>query len=63
MMMIGDGVLAALSPRSHVNLWKRGPARWERLMGTFAEHATLTRVIGGAEAAIGIALARRQQAF
>jgi hypothetical protein len=61
MCMIGDGVLAVIDPRRHVRLWERGPEVWERTMRPFAQRPTLTRLIGLAEAAVGVWLGRRQR--
>ena len=34
MMLIGDGVLAFLSPRRDALTWNAGPERWKALMGS-----------------------------
>jgi hypothetical protein len=62
MMMIGDGMLAAIGPRRHVLLWRgrtRG-SRWNRMLAYFVEHRRGTRAIGAIEIALGLALARWQ---
>lgn len=59
MVMIGDGVLAAVMPESHVTRWMQGPPGWQRAMCGFAEHPTLTRALGVAEAALGVWWAAR----
>lgn len=53
MAMIGDGVLGALMPERHVSRWILGSQKW-RPMHFFSEHPALTRVLGIAEAAIGL---------
>jgi hypothetical protein len=62
MLMIGDGVLAAIGPRRHVTLWmSRGStSRWNRRLSWFAEHRGATRAIGVTELVVGFALARWQ---
>jgi len=57
LMMIGDGVLATAWPRRHVRLWEQGPPLWRKLVRPFARHPQLTRALGAAEIAAGIALA------
>jgi hypothetical protein len=59
-MMIGEGVLAAVDPRGHTRLWSRGPRAWEAMIEPFVEHPTMTRCLGAAEAAVGFWLATRQ---
>ena len=60
LLMIGDGVAAALEPRRHVRLWEAGPRPWRCAMQPFAASPTLTRCLGLAEVALGLWLARRQ---
>ncbi|GGA75806.1 hypothetical protein GCM10011507_28980 [Edaphobacter acidisoli] len=55
MALIGDGVMAVLRPEDDAFLaWKHGPAPWKALMGSLAEHPTLTRCIGAAQIVGGI---------
>ena len=61
MLMIGDGVLALLFPRRHLLAWKLGPPAFQEAMEEFAERPGLTRVIGGAEALLGLWLAFGQE--
>lgn len=58
LMMIGEGVLAAMAPRGHMALWREGPRPWRRLVDVFAERPRATAALGLAEAAIGVWLAR-----
>ncbi len=57
MAMIGDGVVAMICPRQDAMLWARGPQWWRKTMLWLAEHPTVTRMIGAAEAAGGVFLA------
>ena len=57
MMAIGDGVLAAAFPVQHIQRWTFGPKAWRAYLHWFSEHPGLTRVLGVAEAAGGIAWA------
>jgi hypothetical protein len=59
MLMIGDGVFAAVTPRRHVRRWEGGPEWWQALMGPLRRRPALTRALGVAEVAAGIAWARR----
>ena len=60
LMMIGEGVLAALRPQGHIRLWEGGPDWWQRVIGPFARNPELARVVGVAEALTGYWLAVRQ---
>ena len=57
--LIGDGVVAALTPQSHVRRWKVGPQWWQDAMRPFVDRPDLTRVLGASEAAVGVILALR----
>jgi hypothetical protein len=59
-VMIGDGVLSFAAPRRYTLLWEIGPEGFKRAIEAFAEHPTLTRVLGAAEAGLGFGLAFRQ---
>ena len=61
LLMIGDGIVAAATPRSHVRLWQDGPRLWRRALAPFAEHPRWTRWLGVAEAVIGFSVARWAQ--
>jgi hypothetical protein len=56
-MMIGDGALALLQPRRHMQLWNAGPAPWRNLVSFFEERPALTRATGAASIALGLWLA------
>ena len=60
LMMIGEGVLAAIRPQEYARLWDGGPSWWRRVVGPFVRNPDLTRVVGVAEALAGYWLAVRQ---
>lgn len=60
LMMIGEGLLAALYPREYARFWESGPAWWHQIMGPLVRNPDLTRAIGAAEAVAGYWLAVRQ---
>jgi hypothetical protein len=62
MMMIGEGVIAAIAPRRHTLLWNTGPRPLRRLVVYFARRPQITRILGAAEVGLGYWLARRQLA-
>ena len=61
MLMIGDGLVAALEPRRHARLWLGGPSAWRRVMWSFVERPRLTRCVGVAQLGFGLWLARQQK--
>jgi hypothetical protein len=56
MMLIGDGALALLCPQRDALTWNAGPESWKNLMSYLCDHPRITRVIGAAEIAAGLAL-------
>lgn len=56
MMLIGDGVMALFRPQRCAETWNMGPKPWKNLMRYLSDHPDVTRAIGAAEAAIGVAL-------
>jgi hypothetical protein len=56
MLMIGDGVVAMLQPQRDAETWRGGPKFWNATMSFLAAHPEITRAVGAAEAAIGLAL-------
>lgn len=60
LMMVGEGVLAALRPREYARFWAAGPAWWHRVIGPFVRNPDLTRAVGVAEVLAGYWLAVRQ---
>ncbi len=61
-LMIGDGLLAAVQPRRHVLLWETGPRIWRNSLRLFLRHPGLTRVLGLVAVGLGVWFAARQQA-
>ena len=57
MMMIGDGLIASLRPRSHLRLWRAGP--WRRIVLEMERRPALSAALGAAEAAVGLWLVFR----
>ena len=55
--LIGDGVVAGLTPERHARRYEVGPDIWQRAMRAFARRPTLTRALAACEAAAGVALA------
>lgn len=62
MMMIGDGIVALLEPRRHVDLWADGPRIWKCMMKPFISRPGLTRIVAGLELGLGLWLSSRQEA-
>jgi hypothetical protein len=56
MMLIGDGVLAALRPHRDALTWEMGPRPWKALMRYLSDHPETLRAIGAAEIALGFAV-------
>jgi hypothetical protein len=61
MLLVGDGLLTLANPKRHCLLWEVGPKACRDLMEECAEHPTMTRWIGVAEALLGVALAEAQR--
>ena len=61
MLMIGDSVLALISPSRHVSLWTSGPRWWERTFEPLVYHPRLTRALGALGLVLGVWLAWRQE--
>jgi hypothetical protein len=57
MMVIGDGVLAAVFPVQHVERWDYEPKAWRGYLHRFIERPGPCRVLGQAEVIGGIAWA------
>lgn len=57
-LLVGDGVIAALIPTRHSQRWAFGPRWWRSWMEWYARHPRLTRLLAVGEAAFGLALAR-----
>lgn len=61
MVLIGDGVMALVRPEHAAEAWELGPRPWRRLMHKMHDCPVLTRVVGGAQIAAGIAWALYQE--
>jgi hypothetical protein len=63
MLMIGDGALSLLQPDRHLALWRGWSGAVDRCIEAFAHRPMLTRLIGAAEAGLGLLLASQQTVF
>lgn len=61
LMVVGDGVLTAVEPKRHVQLWNCGPKWYRKAADGFARHPKTTRMLGVAAAVAGVCWASRQQ--
>lgn len=61
MCMIGDGLLALIEPRRHVELWRTDVRPIRAMVEPFADRPQLTRWAGAAGMLLGFWLASRQQ--
>jgi hypothetical protein len=59
-LTVGDGIIEVLFPTEHSLLWEFGPARVRQVARFFAENPKLMRLLGTAQVAFGIWLAKRQ---
>ena len=53
-VLIGDGLLAVLSPERDALAWRMGPEPFRSLMGYMAKRPALTRWVGATQIAVGI---------
>ena len=60
MLMIGDGVMAAVRPERDADAWSFGPGAWRALMRALAERPNLLRTLGIAEAGVALWWALRR---
>jgi hypothetical protein len=60
MALIGDGVMAIISPEDDALAWKHGPQIWKNFMGELQERPALTRTIGVLQIVGGICWALHQ---
>ncbi len=60
MVLIGDGVMALVHPSRDAHAWKKGPKVWRELMQELAKRPGLTRLVGAAQVAGGVAWALAQ---
>jgi hypothetical protein len=57
MLLIGDGAMALVRPEHDAQAWKVGPRWWQAGMTGLRDRPLLTRLIGVAEIAAGVAWA------
>jgi hypothetical protein len=60
MLAVGDGVIAALAPTRHLELWRGGPRFWDSTVRYFEQRPTLSRIVAGGAIAVGVWLMLRQ---
>lgn len=53
-VLVGDGLLALVSPERDALAWRMGPEPFRTLMGLMAKRPSLTRLVGAAQIAVGI---------
>ena len=61
MVLIGDGVMALVCPRSDAKAWQTGWQPWRKLMKSLGDHPNITRAIGIAQIAAGVAWALSEE--
>ena len=59
-LTVGDGIIEVIFPTEHSLLWEFGPARVRKVARFCAENPNLMRLLGAAQVAFGIWLAKRQ---
>ena len=59
-LTLGDGIIEVIFPTEHSLLWEFGPARVRKVARFFAKNRNLMRLLGAAQVAFGIWLAKRQ---
>jgi hypothetical protein len=59
-LTVGDGIIEMIFPTKHSLLWEFGPARVRRVARFCAENPNLMRLLGTAQVAFGMWLAKRQ---
>jgi hypothetical protein len=53
-VLIGDGLLALVTPERDAMAWRMGPEPFRSLMSYMAKRPTLTRWVGATQIAVGI---------
>lgn len=61
LVLVGDGILALVSPERDALAWRMGPEPFRSLMGFMAKRPSLTRWVGATQIAAGIWLAVREE--
>lgn len=59
-VMVGEGIVAAMIPRRYTLLWLVGPRSVRQFEAWFVAHPEATRLLGLIEAGLGLTLALRQ---
>ncbi|MBD0330598.1 MAG: hypothetical protein ICV64_10915 [Thermoleophilia bacterium] len=52
-LLVGDGVVAALQPKRHLRRWDVGPQAWRRVTRAFRARPRATRILALAQAVAG----------
>lgn len=60
-VLIGDGLLALISPSRDAKAWRMGPEPFRTLMSFMVKKPGLTRWVGAAEVAVGVWWALREE--
>jgi hypothetical protein len=60
-VLVGDGLLALVSPERDALAWRMGPEPFRTLMGFMARRPSLTRWVGAAQIAVGVWWALREE--
>jgi hypothetical protein len=60
-VLVGDGILALVSPERDALAWRMGPEPFRTMMGFMAKRPSLTRWVGAAQIAVGIWWALREE--
>lgn len=59
-MLVGDGLIAAIAPRRLSRLWQFGPRPYRNFMERFIQRPGMTRMLSMSQVAAGLWLALRQ---
>ena len=60
-VLVGDGLLALVSPNRDALAWRMGPEPFRTMMGYMSKRPSLTRWVGATQIAVGIWLALREE--
>ena len=60
-VLVGDGLLALVSPERDALAWRMGPEPFRTLMGFMAKRPSLARLVGATQIAVGIWWALREE--
>lgn len=62
LVLIGDGMVGLFDTERHLRLWRHGPDSYQETMEEFAKRPNLTRILSGAEIALGFWIVSKQKA-